>query len=338
VGVAGLGRSGWNIHVAAMRPMADRFKIVAVADPNAERCSQASAEFGCRTYASPRELFKDKDVELAVVATPNHLHAPHSIEAMKAGKHVVCEKPIAATAAQADEMIATSKKTGRVLAPFQNRRYMPDFLKVREVIESGKLGRIVLIKMYVHSFARRWDWQTLREFSGGSLNNTGAHFVDQALQLFGPAEPEVFCHLERVLTLGDADDHVKLILRAPNSPMIDLEIVACCPYPQDNWLVMGTTGGLRGSFSELHWKYTDFSKMPVRQVDRQPTPDRSYNSEKLEWTEESWTLPKTEGPQLSPFYLDLYETLTAGKPLYITPESVRRQIALLEKCHAMCGL
>ena len=125
--------------------------------------------------------------------------------------------------------------------------YDPDFIQIRKVIASGKLGRIVMIKQTWHSFGRRWDWQTLRKFGGGTLNNTAPHAIDQLLQLFGKKEAQVFCHLERTLTLGDADDHVKIILKAKGQPMIDLELTSACAYPQEHWLVMGTQMSLNGN-------------------------------------------------------------------------------------------
>ncbi|NLX06665.1 MAG: Gfo/Idh/MocA family oxidoreductase [Phycisphaerae bacterium] len=335
VGVIGLGRSGWGIHINAMRPMPENFKIVGVTDPNAARCKEATDEFGCKVYQSVDQMLADKGVELVVVASLNRMHPPHAIQAMEAGKNVVCEKPMAADAAEADRMIAVSKKTGKMLAVFQNRRYAPDFVKVKEVIDSGKLGRIVMIKMMAHGFSRRWDWQTLKEFGGGALNNTGPHFVDQALQLFGPAEPNIFCHMENVLSSGDAEDHVKVVFSAPKSPMIDLEITSACAYGQGNWLVMGSSGGLKGTMGELEWKYVDFSKMPPRPIDRTSTPDRSYNREDLTWTEEKWEKSNDFPGEATCFYRDLYETIRNAKPLHITPESVRRQIAILEKCHQL---
>lgn len=336
IGIAGLGRSGWRIHAHAVRPMPERFQIVAVTDPNEQRCREASDEFMCRVHPDFSSLVTDDEVELVVVATPNTLHPPHAIEAMRAGKDVVCEKPMAGSAAEADEIIAVSQRTGKRLAVFQNRRYAAEFLKIQEVIASGKLGRIVMIKISAHGFGRRWDWQTLKEFGGGTLNNTGPHQIDRLLQLFGDAEPEIFCHLERVLTSGDAEDHCKVVFRAPGAPMIDLEITSACAYPQDLWLVMGTQGSLRGSPWKLDWKYVDFSKLPERPVDRTPTPDRSYNSEQYAWIEESWERPADEPVEAVRFYEDLYETVRHGKPLFITAESVRRQIAVLETCHELC--
>lgn len=336
VGIAGLGRSGWSIHLLALEGMQDRYAITAVTDTKPERMEEARERVGCKTCSSFEELISDEDVELVVVATPSHLHPEHSINALNAGKDVVCEKPMATTVEDADRMIEASKKSGRTLAVFQNRRYEAGFMKMREVIESGILGRVVLIRFAVHGFGRRWDWQTLREFGGGSLNNTGPHFLDQALELLGDAEPEIFCHLERTLTSGDAEDHCKVILRAPGAPMIDLEITSSCAYPQDTYLVMGTSGGLTGNPRSLRWKYVDWSKMPPRPVDRSPVVGRAYNREELDWKEESWERPEDYPPEVFLFYRDLYETLRHSSPLVITPESVRRQVAILQKCHELC--
>jgi len=271
-----------------------------------------------------------------VVATPSQMHADQSIRAMAAGKKVVCEKPMAVDIAEADKMIAAAKKNRALLSIFQNNRYAPDFQKVKGVIDSGKLGRIVLVKMSWNGFGRRWDWQTLKKFGGGSLNNTGPHPVDQALVLFGPEEPEVFSHLEKVLTLGDAEDHVKIIMRAKGAPMIDLEISSCSAMPQDKWLVMGSQGGLSGSGSGLKWKYLKPEELPKREVDQNPTPDRSYNSEPYNWTEGTWTCPKDALPTPVCFYNDLYRTIREGAPLVITAEHARRVMWFIDQCHRLC--
>ncbi|MFH1904463.1 MAG: Gfo/Idh/MocA family oxidoreductase [bacterium] len=336
VGVVGLGKSGWGIHICMIRQVQDKYKIVAVSDPDKKRQKEAADEFNCHTYSRVDDLIKDPDVELVIVATPSHLHAGCSIKALKAGKHVVCEKPMATSLADADKMLKTAKMTGMILAPFQNRRYTPDFLKIKKIIDSGKLGRIVMIKQTWHGFGRRWDWQTLKKFGGGTLNNTAPHAIDVLLQLFGEKDPEeVFCHLERTLTLGDADDHVKIILKAKGQPMIDLEITSACAYPQESWLVMGTQGSLAGGAKELRWKYFDPKKLPNRSVSTKPDPNRAYNKEDIPWKEQTWKVPS--GTSRDPdFYNDVYKTIRNGKPLYITPESVRRQIALIHKCHKMC--
>ncbi|MCD6232700.1 Gfo/Idh/MocA family oxidoreductase [Candidatus Aerophobetes bacterium] len=337
VGIAGLGRSGWNIHAQLLQSLPDMYKIVSVCDPDESRREEAFNKFSCDTYTNFEDFLKNKEVELVIVATPNHLHSTHSIKALEAGKAVVCEKPMATNLDDADNMIRVAKETGSLLTVFQNRRYSPDFLKVRQVIQSGKLGRIVMIKMAYHSFSRRWDWQTLKEFGGGTLNNTGPHPIDQALQLFGEKEPEIFCDLKKTLTLGDAEDHVKIIMRAQDAPMIDLEITSACAYPQKKWLVMGTQGGLKGTMNTLQWKYFNPEDLPRRKVERRPTPDRSYNQEKIPWKEEFWDIHQDKSPGQLGFYLDLYKTMRKGASLSITPESARRVMWVIEKCHQLAN-
>jgi len=141
VGISGLGRSGWNIHANALSKCPNLYKIVAVVDALEERRREAVNRFGCRAYSDFEQLIEDDEVELVVVATPSYLHASQTIEALKAGKNVVCEKPMATSLAEADAMIEAAEKSGRILTIFQNMRYAPDFLKVREVVKSGILGR-----------------------------------------------------------------------------------------------------------------------------------------------------------------------------------------------------
>jgi len=336
VGIAGLGRSGWDIHARAFEKLPRMYAVVAVADPIRERLDEAEKKFGCRTYGDFDSFAVDDEVELAVIATPTYLHATHAIKALKSGKKVVCEKPMAARLSEADAMIKAARETGSLLTIFQNKRYWPDFLKVKEVIQSGKLGRVVLVKISLHSFTRRWDWQTLNEFGGGELRNNAVHLIDQALQLIGNAEPEIFCDLQRSLTLGDAEDHVKVTLKAPESPVVDIEVSHACTFPQEYWLVMGTAGGLIGGGTTLRWKYVDLKALPPRTVDAKPTPDRSFNSEELRWTEQTWEQAQDSVPGDVAFYEALYGTLRQGRPLEVTPESARRVMSIIEKCYERC--
>jgi len=339
VGIAGLGRSGWDIHAKLLAPMTDLYQIAAVTDADASRRLEAVERFDCLAYDNFDDLINDKAVELVVVALPSYVHADFTLKALAAGKHVVCEKPMAASLADADRMVAASAQPGApVLSIFQNRRYNPDFRKVQEIIASGVLGRIVQIRMTESRFSRRWDWQTLKQFGGGSLNNTGPHFVDMMLQLFGPAEPEILVHLDRTLTLGDADDHVKLVIKAPGAPTIDLEISSCDAFPDETWHILGTQGGLHGSARRLEWKFFHPADLPPRVLDTQPTPDRSYNRDTIPWQEASWDRTEDTDDAYRGFYRDLYATIRHGAPLVITPESVRRVIWLQEECHRWGGL
>jgi predicted dehydrogenase len=336
VGIAGLGRSGWNIHANALGQQADKYRIAAVMDTDPARRAEAAAKFGCRAYEDFSQLASDPELEVVVVATPNRLHKDHVLEALQNGKHVVCEKPYGINSDEAAAMTEAARSAGKLVAPFQNRRYEPHFQKVKSIIESGVLGDVHTIRIAWHGFKRRWDWQTLTEFGGGDLNNTGPHVIDQALQLFGAAEPELFVDLRNVLSSGDAEDHIKIVLKAPGSPTIDLELTSACAFPQDRWLVMGDAGGLRGTVNELEWKWIDWSKLEPRTPARIPTPDRTYNSEKLEWQTDRCDTCEGFDQIVVLFYDDFWRSVREGTPLFISPESVQRVIELIEKAKSLC--
>jgi predicted dehydrogenase len=274
-----------------------------------------------------------------VVAAPSHLHAEYTIAALRAGKHVVCEKPMATDLAAATAMAAVAEETGKLLTVFQNYRYRGDVAKVREVIASGVLGRIVLVRIAYHSFTRRWDWQTLQRYGGGSMNNTGPHVIDLGLLLFGDGEPQVTCVRDRVRTLGDADDHVLILLRGEQKPTVQIEITAACAFPQEQWLVMGTEGGLTGSGSALRWRSVEPGSLPERTLSTEPTPDRSYNRDPAVWVEHTWPQDgATESRGDAGFYLELYAAVRAGQPVPVPPEQILRQMRVLEECRRQAPL
>lgn len=332
VGIAGLGRSGWDIHAQFIATLPERFTLAAVYDPNAARMQEARERFGAAPCATLEQLLARTDVELVVIATPSHLHPEHAIQALHAGRHVICEKPLAGSVAEADAMIAAAERGGRQLFPFQQKRYDKDFIAVKRIIDSGAIGRPTLIRIAYHSFGRRWDWQTLKQFRGGSLANTGPHPIDHALVLFGGGTPTVTCDLRRTLTLGDAEDHVKVTLSGADSPTIEIEIMATSAWPVPRWLVMGTQGGIVGGPDKLDYKYFDPAALPARQLDPKPTPDRSYNSEAYPWVQKTWLASDDPSPGSVQFYHDVFAALRENVPMPITPQQVRAQIHVIEQC------
>ena len=342
IAILGQGRSGRDIHAANLMLLKDLYQVVAVVDPLQDRRERAAAELGCETFADARELLTRKDIDLVVNATPSHLHVPMTLDLLDHGFNVLVEKPMARHVAEVDDMVAAAEKAGRTLAVFQQSRYAPYFQKVRDIIGSGDLGRVVQISIAFNGYARRWDWQCLQEYNGGSLLNTGPHPLDQALQLFGDdAEPHVTCFMDRANTFGDAEDYVKLLLHAPGHPVIDLEISSCCAYPSFTYQIQGTRGGLKGSMTHMDWKYFRAEEAPAQKLIRTPLekPDGTpaYCGEQLTWHEQAWDLSVEQKDLFrtitTAFYRRLHESLVQGLPLDITPQQVRRQIAVIEECH-----
>lgn len=337
VGILGQGRSGRDIHAEWLCRSPEKYTIVAVSDLLRDRRDRAVREFGCDVFADYRDVLAREDVDLVVNALPSHLHAQSTVEAFRAGRHVVCEKPVAASTGDFRRMVAASRRAGRILAPFQQSRYAPHFQQIRRVIDSGVLGRIVQIRIAFNGFARRWDWQTLQEFRGGNLLNTGPHPMDQALCLLEWKKPTVQCIMDRTNTYGDAEDHVKVLLQRKGSPTIDLEISSCDAFSGDMYRVYGTRGGLTGGSGGLKWRFYDPGASPKQRLTRSPLPGPSYCREELTWTEASWSPDEAEKDAFTfmsrAFYDHLYTVLKDGAPLVITPEQVAVQVAVMEECH-----
>lgn len=330
VGVVGLGRAGWDIHVKRLRDDS-RFEIGAVADFEASRRSEAHDEFGCETYTDFESLLKDSNCELVILASPSVQHGPQSIAAMEAGKHVVVEKPMAMSTDEAGLMIDAAAAAGKELFVHQNFRYNPQVAHLREVMASGVLGKIFEIRVRALSFNRRNDWQTLQKLGGGTLNNTCPHYIDVALQLLESPVKQMFSDLKLTTDAGDADDHVKLLLKGENGRVIDIEVSTSCAFSEPRWTLLGTAGTLRsdGKISEL--KYFDPNELPTLVVDESPPAGRQYGTgEVLPWKEER---RPTEGAVPTDFYDNVFAVLREGAAQEITPESVREVIRIIEEAH-----
>jgi len=330
VGVVGLGRSGWGIHCAYLAN-AENFQLVAVVDPLAERRQEALDTLGVeRAYERPEELFADDSVELVVVATPSHTHKELAVQALKAGKHVQVEKPMALSAAEVDEMIETAQRAGKLVTCFQNRRADPDFLEIQKLVAGDLLGRVFFVRIGNYSYNRRRDWQTLRQLGGGMLNNWGPHRIDQALLLLGGRYDELFCDLQKTVSAGDAEDHVKVTLKRDNL-VVDIEIFSACPLrPGPTWTVIGERGMAVGE-KPLTVKWVEKEALPPIEADPGAAPGRRYGaSEELPWQVKE-IVPAGESPT-KVLYDHLYQSIRHGAPLFVTPESVRAQIEVLDRC------
>jgi scyllo-inositol 2-dehydrogenase (NADP+) len=338
VGVAGLGRAGWGLHIAALTQLPDMYVVSAVADPSEGRRQEAAARLRCRLFEDFESLAADDGTDLIVIATRSNLHAAQARAALARGKHVLVEKPFATSLEDAEAVISAARAAQRLALASQNLRYTADFIKVRQVVAAGVLGDLIQVSVRRHAFRRRWDWQALRKYGGGIISNDGSHVVDQILTLLGEhlgaREPAVFCSSPRLpLTIGDAEEHAKIILTAPGWPLADIELSSRCAFPQEQWLVYGTCGTLTGGPQGLRWRYIDPLLLPPREAAGRSGAERAYSTEELPWTEEESSFPQeTYGTSHVRLYRDIHRALAGGQPAGVDARTVRQQIAILDEC------
>jgi predicted dehydrogenase len=241
----------------------------------------------------------------------------------------VLEKPMATSLRDADSVIAAAQEAGRQLLVHQNYRFYPEFLHLREIVDSGLIGRVFHIRNYIAAFARRNDWQTLSKNGGGQLNNTGVHFLDQILQLLPGVVTTVAGDLQQIASAGDVEDHVKAFLKTSAGATADMEISFAqnVAMPLPKWIICGTHGTITndGEKSIVRW-FDPAAAPPLPAIDG-PASDRKYgNDDKLPWQEKTIEVPaRPHGA----FYDHVTAVLRRGEPLRVTPQSVRETMRVL---------
>ena len=330
--VAGLGRSGWDIHVAGVRGD-DRYRIVAVMDPLAKRRTEAAAEFACETYDDYGKMLRATDADVVTVATPSAFHGPQTIAALKAGKHVVVEKPLSTSVREADRMIAAAATCKRHLMIHQNYRLFPSCTFMLTLVKSGKLGKLTHLAFNSSSYSRRNDWQCLRANAGGLLNNHGTHALDQLLTLVRSPIKDVLCDMKHISDAGDVEDQVTILLRAENGVTIGVNIstAAATVEQAPEWTILGSSGAATIANGKAHLKYYDPKKAPKIRVRKTTAVDgRKYgNDDVLPWVEEACD---AIGPDPGSFYDAVYATVRQRKKFIVQPSEVREMMRVIDIC------
>lgn len=210
VALIGFGLAGSVFHaplIAATRGL--RLKAVVTADP--ERSRQVQEQHpGVRLFDNAERLWeRGGEFDLVVVASPNRTHVPLALAALRAGLHVVVDKPLAATADGGRELSEEARSRGLLLTPFHNRRWDGDFLTVRGLLGRGELGRVLRFESRYERWRPRpkpgWRQSGAAGDAGGLLYDLGSHLIDQALVLFGPARG-VYAELDPFYEGAEADN------------------------------------------------------------------------------------------------------------------------------------
>jgi predicted dehydrogenase len=174
-------------------------ELVAIASRSEATARATAQELGIpRAHGSYEALLADPEIDAVYIPLPNHLHLEWSIKALEAGKHVLCEKPLALTAADAERMFATADASGRLLMEAFMYRHHPSWIALREVIASGRLGRVTAVDSWFSYFND--DPANIRNilaFGGGALYDIGCYCVNLSRLLFGAEPTDVSSYVVR---------------------------------------------------------------------------------------------------------------------------------------------
>jgi len=335
VAVIGFGLAGQVFHAPFVSAVPG-LKLEAIVQRRGDTAAKAYPS--AQILRSVDEALKDAAVQLVVVGTPNETHFELAKQALLAGKHVVIDKPFAATSAEAEELKELAEKQGLVLAPFHNRRWDGDFLTVRKLVEQSAVGRLVTFESHFDRFRpiqRENTWKEGANAANGLLMDLGPHLVDQALALFG-APVGITASVRKDRDKTDIEDAFDITLEYPRmraycrSSMLAADAAprfllhgtrgSFKKYgldPQEGALVGGAKVPLMGEGEWLADPESEWGTLTVS-----PVPD---DPGKL-----TRTKVRTELGDYRGYYANVRDAINGVAKLAVTPEDGYRVVKLLE--------
>lgn len=315
VGLLGYGAIARD-HAAAISATSG-LRLAGICDVSAERRELAAREWSVSTHERMQDLLAAPDVGLVIVGTPPSAHSEPVLAALAGGKHVVCEKPFSLRVEEADRMIDAAASRGLLLTVYQSRRWDPDFLAVRDVVRSGRIGELFYMESFIGGFDRPCDfWHSHEPISGGTIYDWGSHYFDWILQLFN----------DRVTTVA-AQAHKRVWHDVTNADQVRVDLtfsggqqasflqsdIASARKPK--WYLLGTRGAIVADWVDEPVP-ADF---PARVTISRPAEQGSHA--------EVLSLSRRDN---AGFYRDVANHLRWNEPLAVTAEEARRNVAVME--------
>lgn len=332
VALLGYGAIGRE-HSDALQAVAG-LTLHTICDRNAERLELARRLYpDVHLVADLADVLDDPAIDLVIVATPPNTHAAVALELVRAGKHVVVEKPFCITTAEADTLIAAANDNQRLLTVYQNRRWDTDFLAIKAVLREDAIGELFSVETFIGGYGHPCDyWHSDVVTSGGVFYDWGSHYLDWVLDLV--AEPVVAVSAsehKRVWHDVTNADHSTIRLRfgsGVEAQFIHSDIAAAL---KPKWYVLGTRGAIvaqwrhetvtsrRWSGDLIEERLQAAESPAIVTVHQRGSGEVTHVQERA--------LPT---PPIDAFHRNLADHLLLGAPLAVSPESARRNIAVME--------
>ena len=332
VGLLGYGAIGHE-HSRAVRAV-DGLALAAVCDTSQERLDLAEAAApGVATTTSAEVLLDRDDVDLVVISTPPSSHAGWALRALAAGKHVVVEKPFAIRTAEADEVLAAARDAGLLAVVYQNRRFDPDHLAVRRIIDRGDIGEVFHVETFVGGYGHPCNlWHSDEGVSGGAFYDWGSHLLDQVLDLIPtPIDHVTAAAHKRVWFDVTNADHSRVTIRFTDGVEAEFTHSDLAAALKPRWYVLGTRGAIVGNWrAEKIVARSDIGTL----VEDSLAPADSPPALELHAADGSITHVATPTGPAYPFHRELADRLLFGLPMTVTAEQSRRVLSVMEAASA----
>lgn len=234
IGIIGHGFMGHE-HETMLTQM-DGIELVGFSDKDPAQLEDVKE--GLKRYASNEELFNDPDVQVVLIAANNNQHHDLVLQAARAGKDIICEKPVAMSLEELDDMVRVTKECGVKFTVHHQRRLDQDFRTMKEIYDRKALGDVYMIKNSLYGFnGNMHDWHVYISEGGGMLYDWGVHLIDQVVWMMPGAKiTSVYADIRNVINF-EVDDYFKILLKFDNGIMAEIELgtYLLADKPQDKW-------------------------------------------------------------------------------------------------------
>lgn len=308
--VVGVGAAVYAMHRPAL--LGDTAEVVGVTDLNGAVSRERAAELGCDFYTDLETMLQDARPEVVAVLTPHPLHAPMAVQCLRAGAHVLVEKPLAVHAGEADAMIQAAAEAGRILAVNFQQRLRPEVVRAAELVRSGALGRVQHLELAVvwprtAAYYRLGSWRaTWAGEGGGVLLNQAPHDLDLVCHLLG-LPGRVVAWTRTAFHAIETEDTVQAMLEWPSGTLGGVHISTAEGGRPARLELLGTRGLLRVGTGSLTFERFDEDLTDFLAENPEPFASPVLNEVPLE-------LPPGAGDHEA-VYRDLYRAITEGTPV-----------------------
>lgn len=262
-------------HMSAYAKLTDRFRVTALCDIDAEKLNKRTAQLPSPPphFTDWREMFSQASdsIDAVDICLPHHLHAPAIIDSAKAGKHVLCEKPMCIDVKQADAIAQAVSAAGITYMSAHNQLFMPAVREAKKRIDAGELGRVMVIRsqdcFVANSTRPQWRWRAdLHTQGGGELIDTGYHPTYRLLHLAGSSPAAIRATFARFKQDIDGEDTASVQVRFENGTIGEIltSWAFANPFGTHQIHIIGSEGQLYGSENTLYHLPID-AKEPTRQ-------------------------------------------------------------------------
>lgn len=223
-------------------------KLVGFSDKDPSQL--ADVKEGLKRYSSNEELINDNEVQVVLIAVNNNQHKDLVIKAARAGKDIICEKPVAMTVDELDDMIKVVNECGVKFTVHHQRRFDQDFRIIKEIYDQKSLGDVYMIKNSIYGFnGNMHDWHIYKNEGGGMLYDWGVHLIDQVLWMMPGAKVKtVFADVRNIINF-EVDDYFKILLKFDNNILVEIELGTYLltdkkhdKWFERHWLMSGNKG------------------------------------------------------------------------------------------------